>query len=63
LIPCAWNRKPEKDEDEAKNKAPDVPEQLEDEEYSFFPTQLAELKASHPRLLTKVLRYSGTLRR
>ena len=44
-----------KDEDEAKSKDPDVPEQLEDEEYSYFPTQLAELKAAHPRFDFKVL--------
>ncbi|WP_226034264.1 methyl-accepting chemotaxis protein [Aquitalea palustris] len=44
-----------KEEDEAKSKDPDKPEELEDEEYSYFPRQLAELKANYPRFNFKVL--------
>ncbi len=44
-----------KKEDEPKSKDPDVPEQLEDEEYSYFPQQLAELKSAYPRFNFKVL--------
>ena len=44
-----------KKEEEAKSKDPDKPEELEDEEYGYFPTQMAELKAAHPRFDFKVL--------
>ena len=38
--------KEEAKDEKAKN--PDAPEELEDEEYSYFPRQIAELKAAYP---------------
>jgi methyl-accepting chemotaxis protein len=36
-------------DDAAETKNPDKPEELEDEEYAYFPLQLAAMRASHPR--------------
>ncbi|MBI3902713.1 MAG: methyl-accepting chemotaxis protein [Nitrosomonadales bacterium] len=34
---------------EEKSKTADTPEELEDQEYEYFPQQIAQLRASHPR--------------
>ncbi|WP_293760591.1 methyl-accepting chemotaxis protein [uncultured Aquitalea sp.] len=45
----------EKEPDEPESKDPDKPKEVEDEEYSYFPKQMAQLQASYPGFTFKSL--------